>query len=45
MKGTLGIFKEQINGKRLSELKKKLNNQKTELSIIQHKIKSYSANT
>ena len=34
-----------LYNRQVSELKKKLNNQKTELSIIQHKIKSYSANT
>lgn len=30
--------------RQVSELKKKLNDKKTELSIMQHKIKNYSAN-
>ena len=30
--------------RQVSELKKKLNDKKTELSIMQHKIKSYSTN-
>ena len=34
------LYKRQV-----SELKKKLNDKKTELNIMQHKIKSYSANT
>lgn len=33
------LYKRQV-----SELKKKLNDKKTELSIIQHKIKNYSTN-
>jgi len=33
------LYKRQV-----SELKKKLNDQKTEITILQHKIKSYSAN-
>jgi len=33
------LYKRQV-----SELKKKLNDKKTELSIMQHKIKSYSTN-
>lgn len=33
------LYKRQV-----SELKKKLNDKKTELSIMQHKIKGYSAN-
>lgn len=34
------LYKRQI-----SELKKKLNDKKTELSVMQHRIKGYSANT
>lgn len=33
------LYKRQV-----SELKKKLNNKKTELSIIQHRLKRYSVN-